>query len=148
MSVNLRLFIKQVDYSLTSPINISARLTPRRVAHAALFLPDFQPTLTWPGNTLFFDKQVSLLQRRKIMRFYCSCLLRNLFARRSVKNSTPKPRLSVRRLIRFSSFSRMPKSSIWCAIHWILSLRKMGLSKKQILETCALVFKHFDFDTR
>ena len=38
----------------------------------------------------FFDKQVPLLQRRKIMRFYRSCLRRHLFARHSDKKFLSK----------------------------------------------------------
>ncbi len=147
MNFNLRLFVKQVGYSLTS-LSILLRVSHPGELPYCSFSSRFSPYPDLVRKYAFFDKQMPLLQRRKMMRFYRSCLRRHLFARRSVKNSTPKPRLSVRRLIRFSSFSRMPKSSIWCSIHWILSLRKMGLSKKQILETCALVFKHFDFDTR
>jgi hypothetical protein len=41
MHFNLRLFIKQIGYSLTSPINAPARLTPRRVAILLFFFPIF-----------------------------------------------------------------------------------------------------------
>lgn len=41
MNFNLRLFFKQVGYSLTSPLNTPARLTPRRIAILLFFFPIF-----------------------------------------------------------------------------------------------------------
>ena len=41
MNFNLRLFLKQVGYSLTSSLNTPARLTPRRIAILLFFFPIF-----------------------------------------------------------------------------------------------------------
>ena len=41
MNFNLRLFLRQIGYSLTSPLNTPARLTPKRIAILFFFFPIF-----------------------------------------------------------------------------------------------------------